>query len=243
MRLSAIIPAYNEEKNIKNTVERVYDFLIKTVGSFEVIIVDDGSRDSTASVIHTIQKKLPYITVVSLPKNRGKGYAVKTGVQHAQGEYILFLDADGSTPISELTKFLEAHGQGADIGIGSRYLARSAVTIKQPWQRVALGRFGNRLIQVMLLPGIKDTQCGFKTFRADVAKKIYSLQTIDRWGFDMEILALAKLLGYTIKEIPVSWHDTTNRKSRFRPFKDAHRTLKDLVKIKCNLLKGVYTNR
>lgn len=238
--ISLIIPAYNEEKNIASTLDAVYSFLCAQCVVCEVIVVDDGSDDHTVARVRKFQKKYPHLTLVCCDANYGKGHAVREGMKLAHHDIVCFLDADSSTPIEELLKFLDAHARGADIAIGSRYLRESAISIRQPWHRVFLGRCGNLLIQLFLLPGIRDTQCGFKSFTRAAAQRLARLQTIERWGFDMELLAFARLLNYRIAEIPVAWHDTTNRQSRFRPLKDARRTFAELFRIKHNLWSGRY---
>lgn len=238
--IAIVIPAYNEEKNIGETLRAMYAFLLTRDAAFEVIVVDDGSTDHTVACVREFQTRHQYLTLVCGDTNHGKGHAVREGMTLARADIVFFMDADGSTPISELSKFLEAHAQGADIVIGSRYLSDSSIAIKQPWYRVVLGRCGNLLIQWILLPGIRDTQCGFKSFTKNTAHRLARLQTIDRWGFDMELLTIGRLLHCRITEIPVAWHDTTNRRSRFRPLKDAHRTFAELFRIKNNLRSGMY---
>lgn len=235
--LSIIIPALNEEKNIVRMLSDVLTFFQTRPETFHIIVVDDGSTDSTAYQVELARKKNPHISCIRLDKNYGKGYAIKMGVMRSQGTYILFADADGSTPFEECEKLFTAL-QENDIAIGSRYLSQSTIRIKQPWYRILLGRVGNKLIQLFLLKGINDTQCGFKAFTFKAAKDIFPRQTIHHWGFDMEILTLAKHMGYSIKEIPVSWHN--RNESRFRPIQDAHRTLRDLITIKWNLLTKKY---
>ncbi len=238
--ISLVIPAYNEEKNIESVIRGASDYFNDRALSYEIIVVNDGSTDGTSREVLHASSRDPAIQLISLEKNYGKGYAVNTGVLRARGDSIVFSDADGSTPIEELDHFLPLLKEGTDILIGSRYIRMSSIHIRQPWYRVLLGRCGNLLIRKLLLPEIMDTQCGFKVMKKESAHTIFSKQTIHRWGFDMELLVIAKLHGFTIKEIPVRWYDTINRKSRFRPIRDAHRTLRDLIKIKRNLKQGVY---
>ncbi|MDO8571577.1 MAG: glycosyltransferase family 2 protein [bacterium] len=239
--ISLVIPAYNEEQNIGSVVRGASHYFNNRALPYEIIVVDDGSTDTTVNEVEILSTTEPRIHIVTLGTNQGKGHAVNTGVLRAKGDIILWSDADGSTPIEEYDRFLEEFKKGADILIGSRYTTGSSIGIRQPWYRVALGRLGNVLIRKTLLPGIMDTQCGFKAMKREVAHTIFPKQTINRWGFDMEILVIAKLHGFRIKEIPVSWHDVTNRASRLRPIRDAHRTLRDLIAIKINTLRGIYS--
>jgi dolichyl-phosphate beta-glucosyltransferase len=237
--LSIIIPAYNEENRIKNTLLSINDYIKNTNLNAEIIVVDDGSKDKTMEIVDKYQKKIPNLYLVALSKNKGKGFAIKKGVEISKGKYILFTDADNSTPIEEHKNLMgKLRKMGTDIAIGSRYLANSNVKIKQPLYRVLLGRFGNLLIRVFLIDGIQDTQCGFKLFKYKAAKEIFSMQKIKRFGFDMEALVIAKSLGYKIVEVPVSWFNSPE--SRVRPIKDGLITLKDLMYIKLNLLIGRY---
>ena len=239
--ISVLIPAYNEEHDLRAVVEKVAHYLIASFETWEIICIDDGSTDTTAAIVQKLAQSDSHIRPIIHAKNLGKGASVRDGVHVAQGALILFMDADGSTPITQLDTFMPFFSQGADIIIGSRYLKESSIVRKQPWYRIALGRIGNLFIQALLLDVIKDTQCGFKAFTFNTAQALFERSTIDGWGFDMEILALAQHMGYDIKEVPVQWHDSETRKSRFRPFKDAHRTFRELLRIKWNLITSVYT--
>lgn len=238
--LSVIIPVYNEECEIESTVNAVLEYCSQKFASAEIIVVDDGSTDRTADILRRLFSDFQHLKVIMHEKNRGKGASVRDGVCAARGALILFMDADGATPISELDQFLPLFKNGTDIVIGSRYLKDSAVIRKQPWYRVLLGRVGNLIIQLVLLDQIKDTQCGFKAFTHEAAHALFSKQRIEGWGFDTEILALAQHMGFSIKEVPVHWRDSATRKSRFRPIKDAHRTLRELFIIKRNILARRY---
>ncbi|MBU1868750.1 glycosyltransferase family 2 protein [Patescibacteria group bacterium] len=253
--LSVVISAFNEENRLPNTLEQIVDFLGQQNYSSEIIIVDDGSTDKTKNfkfpkLKHPITNSL----ILHHATNKGKGAGLRTGVKSATGSYILFSDADNSTPIEELNNLLpflceklpakttlleQATANGTfDIAIGSRHLPESNIKIHQPWHRRLLSRTANLLIQIILLPGIIDTQCGFKLFKADVAKNIFYGSTIDRWGFDIEILFIARKLGYTIKEVPVTWMNSPH--SRVRPIKGALSTLKELVQIRINGWRNRY---
>ncbi len=237
--ISIVIPALNEEENIARMFDEIKRFFSQRQNlSYEVIVVDDGSTDSTQQIVNEYIKANPHITLIPLEKNFGKGYAVQQGVLKSRGNIVLFTDTDGSTPLQEFEKLLSSFSPDTHIVIGSRYLPASSIVRKQPWYRIALGRVGNKLIQLVLLSGIVDTQCGFKAFSFEAAHRIFPKQKIHRWGFDMEILTLGRHMNYHIQEIPVSWHDMS--KSRLRPIRDAHRTLRDLCIIKWNLLTKKY---
>ena len=241
MELSIIIPAYNEENRIKNTLIIINDFLKEKKINAEIIVVDDGSIDKTKKIIKKLQQKIPDLKLINLEKNRGKGFAVKKGIEKSKGKFILFTDADNSTPIEELEKLMQKMRESkSDIAIGSRYLRGSDVKIKQPIYRRFLGRIGNLLIRLLIIKKIKDTQCGFKLFEHKTAKKIFPFQKIKRFAFDIETLAIAKKLNYKIIEVPVSWFNSPE--SRIRPIKDALRTFRDLIYIKINLWKGIYSS-
>ncbi len=235
--LTIVVPAYNEENRIRNTLILMHDFLLSNQIDAEMIIVSDGSSDGTVALVKKLQDKIPHLRVIANKKNRGKGFAVKTGVQAAHGKFILFADADNSTPIEE---YLELKKQTAkhDIVIGSRWLKNSKVKRKQSKLRIFIGRFGNMIIQMFLIDGIVDTQCGFKLFTHEAAKQVFARQKVYGFGFDVELLVIAKNLNYRIAEVPVSWFNSVE--SRFRPVRDALRTVFDLIYIKLNLWSGRY---
>lgn len=239
--LSIIIPAYNEENRIKATLLLINDYVERNKLSAEIIVVSDGSKDDTNEVVDACNGTIKNLHLVPCKSNNGKGYAVKRGVEISRGQYILFTDADNSTPIEQFGKLFHVLKQNsASIAIGSRYLPDSAVKIKQSKWRVLIGRIGNLLISIFLIDGIKDTQCGFKLFTHEAAKEIFSMQKIKRFGFDMEVLVVANLHGYKVIEVPVSWFNSPE--SRVRPIKDAFITLKDLFYIKLNLWCGRYSS-
>lgn len=237
--LSVVIPCYNEANRIEPTLREVHQHLRKTHPSFEVLVVDDGSTDDTSECVEALTSEFQELKLIKLEENKGKGYAVKTGVMAAKGDLILFTDADNASPIEELNKLIKALTPDLDLVIGSRFIIESLIEKKQPWYRVLIGRLGNQFIQVFFFKGISDTQCGFKLFRNTVAKDIFSRQKINRWGFDVETLFLAFLLGYKIKEIPIHWHHVQG--SRLRPIRDAIKTILELGKIKWFFWKGFYT--
>ena len=230
MKLSIVIPVYNEEHNIDNTLKEVIEHVNKKYIDYEIIIADDGSTDRTRDVI----KKYKNVVLTNKRINKGKGYSVKEGILMAKGDYILFTDADLSTPIEEVDKFMEFIKK-YDIVIGSRALKESKVN--NILYKKILGRIGNFFISFLLVKGIKDTQCGFKLFRKVIAKEIFKRQTINRWGFDFEIIHIAQKKGFKIKEQPVRW--IKSRESKVRLI-DYPKTLLELIKIKINDIKGAY---
>lgn len=236
MKISVIIPAYNEEKRLPKTLNRIYKYLSKTKADYEILVVDDGSKDRTIEAAR--KTKNDKTKIISYGRNKGKGYAVKTGMLKADGDYLLFSDADLSTPIEELDKFLKQM-KHHDIVIGSRAVKGSDIKIKQPFYRVLLGKTFNLIVQILTIRGIHDTQCGFKLFRKEAAMKIFPKQRIERFGFDVEILFIAKKSGYRIKEMPVVW--INDEESKVSPVKDAIRMFRELLTIRYNSLRGRYS--
>ncbi|MGB2629643.1 MAG: dolichyl-phosphate beta-glucosyltransferase [Candidatus Omnitrophota bacterium] len=211
--LSVIIPAYNEEKRLKNTLEGVSGYLSTQKYDFEIIIVDDGSDDRTFKIAEDFTKNNPSkITVLRNEKNRGKGYSVKKGVLASKGEFVLFSDADLSTPIKEIDKLLGFIDKGYDIVIGSRSTAGSDVRIRQPLYRQMMGKTFNLFVKALLFKDFNDTQCGFKLFRGDVARTIARELEIDGFCFDVEVLYIAKKKGYKIEEVGVAWVNSPQSK-------------------------------
>jgi dolichyl-phosphate beta-glucosyltransferase len=215
MELSIIVPAFNESQRIGLTLQRVHQFLAARPASFEIIVVDDGSTDNTVALVTALAGELPGLRVLCSPVNRGKGHAVRLGMRAARGRIRVFSDADGSTPIDELDPLLQALAAGADIAIGSRYLAASRVTRPQPWCRRVWSRVVNRVVQRVLLPGVADTHCGFKAFTA-AAAHTFAACTVDGWSFDLEVLARARTQGLRIQEVPVRWENDARSKVRIR---------------------------
>jgi dolichyl-phosphate beta-glucosyltransferase len=238
MKVSIVIPAYNEARRLPATVATISEYLELSGLDAEVIVVDDGSTDGTAETVRAMPGAGMPPRVIAFEGNRGKGAAVREGMQAALGDYVLFMDADNSTHITEIEKLLPVAQSGTPVVIGSRYLERDSIKIKQPWYRVTISRAGNALIQAALLRGIKDTQCGFKLFSREAAHAIADLLTMERFSFDMELLVIAQRLHYEIKEVPVNWYDTPG--TRLRPIKSSLQTLRDLIKIRWNLSRGRY---
>ncbi len=240
LKLSVVIPAYNEGKRIQATLEDVDKYLKTQTYQYEIIVVDNGSNDNTCDVVKEYQGKgMEHVVRLCLSKSVGaKGSAVKLGImEYALGDYIMFMDADNATPISEIEKFWPYLEDGYEVVIGSRYVSESNVTNKQPFYRILLSRLSNMLIQIMAVPGIKDTQLGFKTFRGPVAKEIFSRVSIPGWGFDMEVLTAARMRGYKIKEVGVMWRE---RGGGHVPLSAYLQSLRDLFVIKIRALMGKY---
>ena len=232
MELSLIIPAFNEAQRIEPTLRRVHRFLVARPARVEILVVDDGSTDGTVALVTALASELPGLRVLCSPANRGKGHAVRLGMLAATGQVRLFSDADGSTPIDELDPLLQALAAGADIAIGSRYLAASRVTRPQPWFRRVWSRLVNRVVQRVLLPGVADTHCGFKAFTAAAAAHTFAACTVDGWSFDLEVLARAQAHGLRIREVPVRWENDERSKARIgqlpREFQHVYRLRKQL---------------
>ena len=233
--LSIIIPAHNEENRLLKTLEKVIRFLYKQTFTCEVIVVENGSTDKTLDAAQQFAKQYKQVRVIQ--SEHGKGSAVKLGMLEAKGEYRFMCDADLSMPIEELTKFIPSSAKDFDIAIASRE-AKGAVRYNEPPYRHIGGRGINFLIQVLILPGLNDTQCGFKCFRADVAEKIFNLQTLHGWSFDIEILYIARQHGYDIQEIPIHWYHDAETKVRALP--DAIRMFQDIFHIRANARRGIY---
>ena len=238
--ISIIIPAYNEEKRLPATLERVIEYLHGERFEFaEVLVVDDGSRDSTVALVQEFSRRRPCVRLLQNPGNRGKGYSVRHGMLEAKGEWALFTDADLSAPIEELEKLLIAvERNGAVIAIGSRALDRSLVGVHQPLFREYAGRFFNLVMRGITGLKFKDTQCGFKLFRRDAARAIFERQQLERFGFDAEVLFIGKLLDYEMVEVPVRWNDVAGSKVGTLAGLDG---FLDLLRIRCNHWAGRYS--
>lgn len=242
--LSVVIPAYNEERRIARTLDEIVQFVRRrprlagipeplSPDATEIILSDDGSTDRTQEVARETLKglgaELP-LRVVASPVNRGKGHAVRSGVLASRGRYVLFCDADGATPFWEVARLFEALDAGHDIAIGSRALPDSRIAVPQPWHRRVLGLAMRVLVSRLLVAGFRDTQCGFKLFRAEAARAIFQRQTVDGFSFDVEVLFLARRLGYSVCEVPVEWHDRPG--SKVHPVRSPVQMLAELVSIR-----------
>ena len=233
MSVSVIIPAYNEAVRLPATLTATANYFAGREEAFEILVVDDGSTDETASVVSKFAALRPEVSVqcLSYGGNRGKGYAVRYGMLRASGGLRLFCDADLATPAEEYEVVLAAMlAQNTPIGIGSRPLRASHLLVHQPWYREQLGRGFNAAVQILAVPGIRDTQCGFKIFTAETAKAVFSKCRIDGFAFDSEALFIARRLGYGIAEVPISWsHKDGSKVSMVR---DGLQMLGDLSRIR-----------
>jgi len=234
--LSVVIPAYNEEARIVMTLSRSLDYLQRRHPSADVIVVDDGSEDETADIVQGLAEKEASLRLIRLPENKGKGAAVREGMLAAQGERLLFMDADLATPIEELDKLLFYMDQGFDVVIGSRGLSESDIRQRQPLPRELMGRTFNVIVRSLLLGGFRDTQCGFKLFTRAAAQDLFNAQTLDGFAFDVEVLLLAKDRDLRIREVPVVWYHAPN--SKVSPVTDASRMLADLLMLRARRFRG-----
>lgn len=230
--LSLIIPAFNEGDRMASTLETVEAYLRSLGRPFEIIAVDDGSGNGTLQVMRNYAGCSEAVRVISYEQNRGKGYAVRRGMLASHGEYVAFTDADLSAPIDELDKLIAAVEQGSDIAIGSRAVRGSELLIHQPKYRELGGRALNAIIRALAVRGIHDTQCGLKLFRGDSARRIFEQCFIDGWGFDIEVLYLARCLGLSIAEIPVKWAHSAD--SKIHPFLAGFQVLRDIYRIRAH---------
>jgi len=239
MYLSVIIPAYNEEKRLPKTLEEIDKYLRKQTYDYEILVVNDGSKDRTVEVAKSLIPKIKNLIVTGYEKNQGKGYAVRFGMLEAKGEYQLFTDADNSTPIDQIEKMWPELEKGFDIVIASRDLKGAVIDPPQPFYRRFLGEvFGFLTSLICGLWEIKDTQCGFKGFKKEAVEKIFPKCKINRFAFDPEILILAKKMGYKVKEIPVYWRNDPESKVKF---KSMVKMGIDLLKIRWNLISHKYS--
>lgn len=238
MYLSIIVPAYNEQRRLPKTLSSIDSYLRKQPYDYEILVVNDGSKDKTAEVVEDLKVKIKNLRLVDNKENHGKGFVVRQGLLEAKGEYRLFTDADNSTSIDQVEKMWPEVKKGYDIVIGSRDLKESIIAVPQSWFRRRLGDLFNLFTQVTCgLWGIWDAQCGFKIFTKEAVEKIFPKCKINRFAFDPEILVIAKKLGFKIKEIPVVWINEPESKVKF---KSMVKMGLDLLKIRWNLIKNVY---
>jgi dolichyl-phosphate beta-glucosyltransferase len=228
--LSMVIPAYNEARRLPPTLARLRDYLEAGPDTYEVLVVDDGSTDDTVSVAQAVAREWPQLEVLTLPQNQGKGAAVREGMLHARGALRAFSDADLSTPIEELPRLRSHLGGACHVAIASRDAPGSDIQVHQPRWREFMGRTYNRILRLLVLPGIRDTQCGFKLFTSEAAEACFAPLETFRFGFDAEVLVRAHRRGWEIAEVPVRWRHV--EESRVGGIGDALRMLYDLVMLR-----------
>jgi dolichyl-phosphate beta-glucosyltransferase len=235
---SIVLPAYNESERVAATLETILAHSEQRGWKTEIIVVNDGSSDDTARLVSGYAARHPGVRLLDNPGNRGKGYSVRNGMLHATGDILLFSDADLSSPIVEADKLFAAIAAGADVAIGSRWLKAELQTKRQPLHRQVFGRAFNLALRIVLGLDFKDTQCGFKAFTRDAAQKLFTLQKIERWGFDPELLYLARTLHLRVVEVPVTWSHREG--TRINPLRDGIRMLGEMLTIRWNALSGKY---
>ncbi len=237
---SIVIPAYNESDRIRESLTKIVAFLADQHWTAEVLVVNDGSRDNTAEVVKQFAAEHRFIRLIENPGNRGKGYSVRNGMLQAVGDIVLFTDADLSAPITEAPKLFQQIEQGVDVAFGSRWLIAHLQTERQSLMRQIAGRMYNVVMRLVLGLKFKDTQCGFKAFNRKALETIFTRQHVERWGFDVELLFLARKFGLTIEEVPVEWaHDD---RSKINPLLDGIKMFGEMLSIRWNSITGRYNN-
>lgn len=236
--LSVIIPAYNEEKRLPKTLGAIDEYLPRQSYGYEILVVNDGSTDKTTRVIQNLKSRIQNLRLVDNKENHGKGYVVRQGLLEAKGKYRLFSDADNSTSIDQVEKMLPELERGHDIVIGSRDIKGAVLEPPQPLHRRLLGEGFKLLRKIIVGPwDIQDTQCGFKMFSAGAVEDIFPRLKINRWAFDVEVLAVAKKLGYKIKEVPVTWINDPHSKVKLSGMV---KMLFEIAQVRLNFLRGLY---
>lgn len=233
--LSIVIPAYNEERRLPSTLARLHDYLSRQSYRSEIVVVSNGSTDGTDAIVLEAVQRFPDLRLISIPE-RGKGRAVREGALHSRGQIVFLCDADLSMPPEHLAPFLLA-AEDADVVVGSRE-ALGARRYDEPWHRHLMGRVFNGLVQLLIVPDIRDTQCGFKAFRREAADTLFPLQTIPGWGFDVELLHLARKNGYRIRELGIEWYFDAD--TRVRPGIDTLGMLREILLVRLRDLRGQY---
>ena len=239
VQLSVIVPAYNEEQRLRPTLERLHAYLTSQALTYEILVVDDGSKDKTCDTVLGAMSSIANLRLVRQSPNRGKGAAVRRGMLAAHGQVRVMCDADCSMPPEQMARLLAPIAAGrAAIAIGSRYVQGAKTDVKQPLYRVLWSRLCNKVVQRWLVPRVLDTQCGFKAFTAEAARNLFASATIDGWAFDLEILALARRRGFEIEEVGIEWKD--DNRSRVNPLVDMWKVIREAMTIHCNIRRGVY---
>ncbi len=235
---SIVIPAYNESARITASLDKILAYIAENNWQAEVLVVNDGSRDNTAEIIRQYTQRSPIVRLIENPGNRGKGYSVRNGMLQARGDIQFFSDADLSSPIYESARLIRELEKGADVAFGSRWLEADTQTQRQSILRQVAGRVYNLLLRVILGLNYKDTQCGMKAFKREAAQKIFTRQKIERWGFDPELLFIARKFGMKMVEVPVEWaHDD---RSKINPIVDGFKMFIEMLKIRWNGVTGRY---
>lgn len=240
LALSVVIPAYNEQDRLLPYLTSITRYLSRRGHRYEIVVVDDGSQDETAQRVLMFASHSPATRLVRLPVNRGKGAAIQAGMQAALGDMRLMADADGAAPIEELERLEHALSDGADLAIGSRFLASrdDRYHVLARWHRTILGNLFNRVVQHVGLAGITDTQCGFKLFRRAIAVDLFSVARINGYGFDLELLYIARRRGYRLAEVPINWTDQPG--SKVRVVRDGFHMLRELLAVRRYDAQGLY---
>ena len=237
MKLSVILPSYNEQDRIEKTLLDVSRFLQKQSFDYEIIVVNDGSKDKTADVVHNLFPSIPNLRLIDIKENHGKGFVTQQGMLSAGGNVRLFMDADNSTKVDEVIKMLPLFEQGCDIVIGSRRIPGAVIAVHQPWFRDFLGGVFRFIVHALVPVGVTDSQCGFKAFSAKAAQAVFNKQTIYRWAFDVEILAIARKFKFKIKEVPVTWVNDTESHVKLGGMLSM---LLEVMEVRLNLWAGKY---
>ncbi len=236
-KLSVIVPAFNEEKRIQSTLEAMGSYLSGQVYDYEILVVNDGSKDKTAEVVKNLRNRIKNLELVDNAENHGKGWVTKQGMLQATGDVRLFMDADDSTQVDEVEKMLPLFDQGRDVVIGSRRIKGSVIAVHQPWFRDLQGSVFRFIVHTLVPLGVTDSQCGFKAFSSAAAEKVFSRQTIFRWAFDVEILAIARKFGFKIAEVPVRW---INDAETHVKLSGKINMLFEVISVRINLWAGKY---
>jgi len=237
-QVSIVLPIYNEASVLEENLGRVIVHMEALGRSFELVCVDDGSSDASLSILEAFQARDPRLRFTGLPSNQGKGAAVRQGMLLAEGEAVIFMDADLSTPLDEVAGFLGALDSGYDVVIGNRRAAGSEITRNQPWIRETLGRGFTLLTNALLAPGVRDFTCGFKAFKQAASQSIFKRSTLNGWAFDAELVVIAKEQGLKLAQVPVAWHDEDGTKVRI--LNAVLGSLKDLIWIASKRIRGQY---
>jgi glycosyltransferase involved in cell wall biosynthesis len=236
-KLSVVIPAYNEEKRISSTLLAVSEFLKNQPYESEILVVSDGSKDGTVQVVNSLKSQIPNLKLVANAENHGKGWVTKQGMLEATGDVRVFMDADNSTKVDEITNFIPYFEEGYDLVIGSRRIQGSVIAVHQPWIRDLQGTIFRTIVHIFVPLGVTDSQCGFKAFSASAAEKVFPKQSIYRWAFDVELLALARKMNLKIKEVPITW---VNDEESHVKLSGKIKMLLEVAQVRWNLWTGKY---